>query len=145
MRKELIYPAPDTKMVQMARNFIDYIIKNPNDCFKEMATLNIMTGKNFSPNDFLEFKSYFNLRDLAELAVLPTAPKVNDLTKDEVTMLLNNIYKYIKNGDNLKATYYIELLETSFNKVGEISAYVFQPLNMGKVQPIVDYLFNSVV
>lgn len=141
MRKELIYPTPDQKMISLVRNFIDYIIKNPNDCTQEVMAINMMTGKKFSPDDFLEFQNFFNLRDMAELCVLPTAPKVKNLTKDEVTMLLNNIYKYIQNGDNLKATYYIELIETSFNKVGEISAYVFQPLNMGKTQPIIDYLF----
>lgn len=141
MRKELIYPATNPKMISLVRNFIDYIIKNPNDCTQEVMAINMMTGKKFSPDDFLEFQNFFNLRDMAELCVLPTAPKVENLTKDEVTMLLNNIYKYIQNGDNLKATYYIELIETSFNKVGEISAYVFQPLNMGKTQPIIDYLF----
>lgn len=142
MRKELIYPSVDNKMVTIVRNFIDYIIKNPNDCTQEIMAINMMTGKKFSPDDFLEFKNYFNLRDMATLTVLPNAPKVENLTKDEVTMLLNNVYKYIGQGDNLKATYYIELLETSFNKVGEISAYVYQPLNMGKVQPILDYLFT---
>jgi hypothetical protein len=142
MRKELIYPAPDQKVVSMVRNFIDYIVKHPDDCTQEMVSLNVMTGKNFSPQDFISLQGIMNLRDMAELAVLPTAPKVTDLTNDEVTKLLENVYKYIQQGDNLKATYYIELIELSFNKVGEISAYVYQPLNMGKVQPIVDYLFG---
>jgi hypothetical protein len=142
MRKELIFPSPDQKTVTMVRNFIDYIIKHPEDCTQEMVSLNIMTGKNFSPQDFISLQGIMNIRDMAELAVLPTAPKVENLTKDEVTTLLESIYKYIRQGDNLKATYYIELLEVTFNKVGEISAYVYQPLNMNSVQPIVDYLFN---
>jgi hypothetical protein len=141
MRKELIYPAPDQKKVSLVRNFIDYILKNPEDCTQEMVALNMMTGKDFSPQDFTSLKGIFNTRDMAELAVLPNAPKVEDVTEEEVTTILENVYKYIKQGDNLKATYYIELLEVSFNKIGEISAYVYQPLNMNKVQPIVDYLF----
>ena len=141
MRKELIYPSVDNKMVTIVRNFIDYILKNPENCTQEIMALNMMTGRKFSPDDFLELKNIFNIRDMATLVVLPTAPKVNDLSKSEVTTLLNNIYKYIQQGDNLKATYYIELIETSFNKVGEISAYVYQPLNMGKVEPIIEYLF----
>jgi hypothetical protein len=142
MRRELIYPAPDQKTVTMVRNFIDYILKHPEDCTQEMVSLNIMTGKNFSPQDFISLQGIMNIRDMAELAVLPNAPKVEDLTKVETTTLLENVYKYIQQGDNLKATYYIELIEVSFNKVGEISAYVYQPLNMHKVQHIVDYLFN---
>lgn len=141
MRKELIYPSVDNKMVTIVRNFIDYILKNPENCTQEIMALNMMTGRKFSPDDFLELKNIFNIRDMATLVVLPTAPKVDDLSKSEVTTLLNNIYKYIQQGDNLKATYYIELIETSFNKVGEISAYVYQPLNMGKVEPIIEYLF----
>lgn len=141
MRKELIYPSVDNKMVTIVRNFIDYILKNPENCTQEIMALNMMTGRKFSPDDFLELQNIFNVRDMATLVVLPTAPKVDDLSKNEVTTLLNNIYKYIQQGDNLKATYYIELIETSFNKVGEISAYVYQPLNMGKVEPIIEYLF----
>ena len=141
MRKELIYPSVDNKMVTIVRNFIDYILKNPENCTQEIMALNMMTGRKFSPDDFLELQNIFNVRDMATLVVLPTAPKVDNLSKNEVTTLLNNIYKYIQQGDNLKATYYIELIETSFNKVGEISAYVYQPLNMGKVEPIIEYLF----
>ncbi|MGN1412482.1 MAG: hypothetical protein ACI4WH_08275 [Oscillospiraceae bacterium] len=145
MRKELIYPIVDNSKLQSVKSIIVKILENPMHGDGLVMLLNIICGTNYCVEDILEFYTKFDydIDYLVETVTQPKPPIIKDLSIEETTEIIKNIYNDIFIGETLRAVYYVELLEYSFNKMGEISSFVFIPENKDMVQQVLDIIFKE--
>lgn len=145
-RKELQPPDINEELLSIVEELIDsidvqleedgfYINEEDEIAFYENKTAEEINAKlvqlkKFAKKDIsaMEFYHYWNhssLEDVAKELIMPEPPYLNDITKEELTEVINEFFT-LENIEDFHESYYIELLEKSFG-LNDISNYIFYP------------------
>ena len=108
----------------MVKRLIDRIAKGGNQNFQQdLQQLNRITGKTHTETEFFEYWGWTDLDALAEQALLPEAPCVRDLSKEELQQIISVIKAAMLSLNDHKAEYYIELLHKSL-PLADVQHYI---------------------
>ena len=124
MRNVFDYPRIDRSKIDTVKHLIDCIAKGGNQNFQQdLQQLNRITGKTHTETEFFEYWGWTDLDALAEQALLPEAPCVRDLSKEELQQIISVIKAAMLALDDHKAEYYMELLHKSL-PLADVQRYI---------------------
>lgn len=140
MRKILEFPKINENDIDKVSKVIDIIANNLNkDCRNELDELQSLTGKPHSAEEFAEYWGWTDLDNLARIALTPEPPRVSDLDRAELEIIIEIIREALISGEDNKAEYYIELLHKSLS-IPDVMDYVMSEQD---VQTIADRMLSA--
>lgn len=116
MRKILEIPPINENDIDKVSKVIDIIANNlDKDCTNELNELQGLTGKSHSVEEFAEYWGWTDLDSLAKITLMPEPPRVSDLDRSELEIIIGIIKEAFLSGEDDKGEYYIELLQKSMS------------------------------
>lgn len=124
MRKILEIPPINENDIDKVSKVIDIIANNlDKDCTNELNELQSLTGKPYSVEEFAEYWGWTDLGSLARITLMPEPPRVSDLDRSELEIIIGIIKDSFLSGEDDKGEYYIELLHKSMS-VPDVMNYI---------------------
>ena len=124
MRKILEIPPINENDIDKVSKVIDIIANNlDKDCRNELNELQSLTGKSHSVEEFAEYWGWTDLDSLAKITLMPEPPRVSDLDRSELEIIIGIIKESFLSGEDGKGEYYIELLHKSMS-VPDVMNYI---------------------
>lgn len=140
MRKILEIPPINENDIDKVSKVIDIIVNNlDKDCTNELNELQSLTGKSHSVEEFAEYWGWTDLDSLAKITLMPEPPRVSDLDRSELEIIIEIIKESFLSGEDCKGEYYIELLHKSMS-VPEVMNYIMSGQD---VQAIADKILSA--
>lgn len=140
MRKILEFPKISENDIDKVSKVIDIIANNLNkDCRNELDELQSLTGKPHSAKEFAEYWGWTDLDNLARIALTPEPPRVSDLDRAELEIIIEIIREALISGEDNKAEYYTELLHKSLS-IPAVMDYIMLEQD---VQTIADRMLSA--
>ena len=109
------------------------------DCTNELNELQSLTGKSHSVEEFAEYWGWTDLDSLAKITLMPEPPRVSDLDRSELEIIIGIIKESFLSGEDGKGEYYIELLHKSMS-VPDVMNYIMSGQD---VQAIADKILSA--
>lgn len=140
MRKILEIPPINENDIDKVSKVIDIIANNlDKDCTNELNELQSLTGKSHSVEEFAEYWGWTDLDSLAKITLMPEPPRVSDLDRSELEIIIGIIKESFLSGEDGKGEYYIELLHKSMS-VPDVMNYIMSGQD---VQAIADKILSA--
>ena len=140
MRKILEIPPINENDIDKVSKVIDIIANNlDKDCTNELNELQGLTGKSHSVEEFAEYWGWSDLDSLAKIRLMPEPPRVSDLDRSELEIIIGIIKESFLSGEDGKGEYYIELLHKSMS-VPDVMNYIMSGQD---VQAIADKILSA--
>lgn len=140
MRKILEIPPINENDIDKVSKVIDIIANNlDKDCTNQLNELQSLTGKSHSVEEFAEYWGWTDLDSLAKITLMPEPPRVSDLDRSELEIIIGIIKESFLSGEDGKGEYYIELLHKSMS-VPDVMNYIMSGQD---VQAIADKILSA--
>ena len=140
MRKILEIPPINENDIDKVSKVIDIIANNlDKDCTNELNELQSLTGKSHSVEEFAEYWGWTDSDSLAKITLMPEPPRVSDLDRSELEIIIGIIKESFLSGEDGKGEYYIELLHKSMS-VPDVMNYIMSGQD---VQAIADKILSA--
>lgn len=140
MRKILEISPINENDIDKVSKVIDIIANNlDKDCTNELNELQSLTGKSHSVEEFAEYWGWTDLDSLAKITLMPEPPRVSDLDRSELEIIIGIIKESFLSGEDGKGEYYIELLHKSMS-VPDVMNYIMSGQD---VQAIADKILSA--
>ena len=140
MRKILEIPPINENDIDKVSKIIDIIANNlDKDCTNKLNELQSLTGKSHSVEEFAEYWGWTDLDSLAKITLMPEPPRVSDLDRSELEIIIGIIKESFLSGEDGKGEYYIELLHKSMS-VPDVMNYIMSGQD---VQAIADKILSA--
>lgn len=110
LRKELEFPEIDFSIMDKVKELIEAIAEPEEDVNEKLTELNLLTKRQHSAEEFIEYWGWTDLDILAQIILTPEPPYIRDLKKDEIVEVIKIIKECLNSGEDNKAQYYEELL-----------------------------------
>jgi hypothetical protein len=141
-RLEALIASPSSDKVERLVVLIEAVVMRLDerrDCQNQIDEINALAnGHNFAGEDFFELYSHSDARTWAEFAAMGPAPKIADLTHEELVRIIT----IIENGEQSKVMFLMDLLERSMPSVWN-SNLLFWPTVERNAAELADYLLSA--
>ena len=145
MRKILEIPQINENDIDKVSKVIDIIANNlDKDCTNELNELQSLTGKSHSVEEFAEYWGWTDLDSLARITLMPEPPRVSDLDRSELEIIIGIIKESFLSGEDGKGEYYIELLHKSMS-VPDVMDYIMSGQDVKSIADKILSAKNNVI